>query len=122
MSLSHHHVSFVVVATAVAVAIAAVNTEAPQLSSPQSSTLKDRHPSVIIVGVIVVVLVVVVVHPPCTANAIADVDNVAPLVRAAPGGSWLYPQQHQRQCTQGPPTDNNQLKVAVEEGAGLWQR
>jgi hypothetical protein len=33
------------------------------------------------------IIVVIVVHPPCAADAIDDVDDVACLVRAAPGGS-----------------------------------
>ena len=105
--LPHHHVSFFVVAGAVTVAfatvavIAAIAAKAPQLSSPQSSTLGDCRPSAVIDGVvfIVVIIVVVVVHPPCAADAIVDVNDVACLVCTAPGGSWLDPRQHQCQGT-----------------------
>ena len=93
MLLSHHHVSFFVVAAAVTVAFAtvavvsAIAAEAPQLSLPQSSTLRDFRPSAVVDGVVVVVVIVVdvVFHPPRAADAIVDVDDVARLVCAAPG-------------------------------------
>jgi hypothetical protein len=102
VSLPHHHVTFFVIAAAVTVAfatvavVAAIPAEAPQLSSPQSSTLRDCRPSAVVDGVVVVV---VVVHPPHAADAIVDVDDVARLVCAAPGGSRPDPQRHQRQGT-----------------------
>ncbi len=107
VSLPHHHVFFFVIAAAITVAfvtvavVAAITTKAPQLSLPQSSTLGDCRPSAVIDGVvfIVVIIVVVVVHPPCAADAIVDVNDVACLVRTAPGGSRLDPRQHQCQGT-----------------------
>jgi hypothetical protein len=73
----------------------------PQLSSPQSPTLKDRRPSAVIDGTVVVIIFVVVdvVHPPCATDAIVDVNDMARLVCAAPGGSRPDPQRHQCQGT-----------------------
>ena len=49
--------------------------------------LKDCCPSAVVDGIVVVVVIVivVVVHPPCATDAIVDVNDVARLVRAAPG-------------------------------------
>ncbi len=100
VSLSHHHVFFFVVAPAVAVTfatvavVAAVVAKAPQLSLslPQSLPLGYCRPSAVVDGVLIIVIIVVigvivVVHPPCAADAIIDVNKVAHLVHAAPGGS-----------------------------------
>ena len=95
MLLSHHHVSFFVLAAAVAVTfatvvvIADVAARAPQFSLPQSPMLGNRRPSAIVDGVIIVIvnIVVVIVHLPRAADAIINIDDNARLVHSALGGS-----------------------------------
>jgi hypothetical protein len=106
VSLPHHHVSFFVVAVAVTVAfatvavVAAIAAKTLQLSSPQSSMLKDCCPSAVVDGIVVIVIGIVVVdHPPHATDAILDVDDVAHIVCLALGGSWPDPRPHQRQGT-----------------------
>ncbi len=81
--LLYHHVSFFVITAAITAAfatvavVAVIAAKVPQLSSPQSSTLGDCHPSAIVDGiiVIVVIVVVVVVHPPRATDAIVNVSG-----------------------------------------------
>jgi hypothetical protein len=124
LSLPHHHVSFFVVAAAVTVAfatvavIAAIAAEVPQLSSPQSSTLGDCRPSVIVSWRSHCNRRCCCHRFPCYCRC-----RQCCLSRSrCSGGLSARPSTTSTPRHLRTSNYNNQLKVTVEEGAGLLRR
>ena len=130
VSLSHHHVSIFVGAAARSAAFATAAIVAAMTPKHHSCPhLNCQRSGITIPPPLLSSLSLLpssLSNPPHTSDTIVDVDNLARLICAAPGGSQPDPRRHQCQGTRGPLTDNNQLKATAEEGAGLqwwwlWQ-